>query len=610
MSEAAAAEQPSVDDGDDVELTEEEIEELKRQAAHKASKDLLAAARANDSSAAMACLQVPGVRIDLTEINGGSVWTPLHYAALNGDAPLVDGLLAAGAAGAYTQAVEKKSKRELQALQAAIQGAPPRDAHESFEEEEDPATFINTPLLWSCFKGWMPTTLSLLDAGYSLADVDTVGNTALHLGGASKVLPVVELLLASGADPSARNRYLLTPLDVATTEPIRDALRSAMRQQGRVPPAYTPQQEAAARQKREAERKAQSLQLRSIAGALSEILSRPVPSSLEEEADRVAELEKAKAAAEGTNGVVDGAVIAEAGTQIQRLELSSAMRLHLSATVEQHPIITQAAYVGFVNKLERYAKVAERQGCNPNLVASARATVARSFSEFWLFKIEEELKGVECASLDLEPRLDLLEARIEAATAAEASESLILSASKVLERFRSEVALAIELDDKQPPYKLPPAEADTEELNKKDLAKFMAEYWTPDDSGYIKETTEEEGCQPFPLPPGFNKAEDDEEWAANPMKALINTPEGYIWVPSKALIGLREYARELDVALVRATNSASFAPLCERARERLLAIETDIQQLEVKDETDMTTAEALASKNSKKMKAALTKKKK
>ena len=90
-------------------------------------------------------------------------------------------------------------------------------------------------------------------------------------------------------------------------------------------------------------------------------------------------------------------------------------------------------------------------------------------------------------------------------------------------------------------------------------------------------------------------------------QALINTPEGYIWIPSKALLRLREATHTLDVALAKATNLEAFAGLREDGRARLVQLEADVRQLELKDETDMAVAEAAAAKASKKLKAAMKK---
>ena len=64
---------------------------------------------------------------------------------------------------------------------------------------------------------------------------------------------------------------------------------------------------------------------------------------------------------------------------------------------------------------------------------------------------------------------------------------------------------------------------------------------------------------------------------------------------------LREASKKLDVAIVKASNKEGFAPLVSEARVCLQKIEADLQQLEMKDEADMTVGEAAAIKASKKM---------
>jgi hypothetical protein len=46
-------------------------------------------------------------------------------------------------------------------------------------------------------------------------------------------------------------------------------------------------------------------------------------------------------------------IIDAATAQIALFELTSATRVHLAATQQQHPVVTQAAYTQYVNKLER-----------------------------------------------------------------------------------------------------------------------------------------------------------------------------------------------------------------------------------------------------------------
>jgi len=189
--------EPSVAEGTegDEGLSEEELEELRLKAAAQASKDLVAYARTNHSAAALLCCET-ATRVDWCE-RGSPDWSALHYAALHGDTPLLDRLLALNAHQGYLTANDKRTRRELKE-QLATSGSSVTQSngeleHDAFDETEDGHLLMNTPLHWSCFKGHMPTTLSLLDAGYSLKDLDKVGNTPLHLAGASRNLAVVEV---------------------------------------------------------------------------------------------------------------------------------------------------------------------------------------------------------------------------------------------------------------------------------------------------------------------------------------------------------------------------------------------------------------------------------
>ena len=56
------------------------------------------------------------------------------------------------------------------------------------------------------------------------------------------------------------------------------------------------------------------------------------------------------------------------------------------------------------------------------------------------------------------------------------AESLLTSSSALLERFNSEVSLSLQLES-VPSYTMPPPEEDIAELNKKQLAAFLAEHW-------------------------------------------------------------------------------------------------------------------------------------
>ena len=70
----------------------------------------------------------------------------------------------------------------------------------------------------------------LLNAQLSTTDVDTYGNTALHLAAAGGRVDIVRSLLHAGVDLNARNYHGNVALDLATDLSVRALLQRAMRQ--------------------------------------------------------------------------------------------------------------------------------------------------------------------------------------------------------------------------------------------------------------------------------------------------------------------------------------------------------------------------------------------
>ena len=89
---------------------------------------------------------------------------------------------------------------------------------------------LNSPLLWAAFKGHLRCLWLLLSAQLSTTDVDTYGNTALHLAAAGGHLECVRSLLYAGVDLNARNFHGNVALDLATDPDVRGLLGKAMAQ--------------------------------------------------------------------------------------------------------------------------------------------------------------------------------------------------------------------------------------------------------------------------------------------------------------------------------------------------------------------------------------------
>ena len=89
---------------------------------------------------------------------------------------------------------------------------------------------LNSPLLWAAYKGHLKCVWLLLNAQLSTTDVDTYGNTALHLAAAGGHTDCVTSLLHAGVDLHARNYHGNTAADLATQPDVSALLGKAMQQ--------------------------------------------------------------------------------------------------------------------------------------------------------------------------------------------------------------------------------------------------------------------------------------------------------------------------------------------------------------------------------------------
>ena len=211
------------------EMEEVDLESLK--------PELFARARDNDTEAVLKYIEegVPPTFIDF------SGWTALHWAAKNGNSRLVRALLDAGASAPYHYTVKTTLNEESESPKVAenINPGGSRSLSETFQRmqrravEEETADFSplllkNTPLLWAAFKGHLYIVWMLLLDGYATADVDDMGNTAVHLAASAGHGKVVEVLVRDGANCNAVNIYKNLPIDTCTHPFIRDTLLTAM----------------------------------------------------------------------------------------------------------------------------------------------------------------------------------------------------------------------------------------------------------------------------------------------------------------------------------------------------------------------------------------------
>lgn len=87
----------------------------------------------------------------------------------------------------------------------------------------------NTPLLWACLKGNWRVMCVLLKEGLPWDDIDSAGNTAVHLAASSNTFKTLELLLEYGVDITLKNSRSHTPLDLTTNPESIALLRKCLK---------------------------------------------------------------------------------------------------------------------------------------------------------------------------------------------------------------------------------------------------------------------------------------------------------------------------------------------------------------------------------------------
>ena len=75
-----------------------------------------------------------------------------------------------------------------------------------------------TPLMMASGKGHVPIINSLLDKGANINHQNDANYTALHSAVLHNNLAVVKVLLERGADKSLRDKWKLTPLEIARNQ--------------------------------------------------------------------------------------------------------------------------------------------------------------------------------------------------------------------------------------------------------------------------------------------------------------------------------------------------------------------------------------------------------
>mmetsp|Transcript_16234 Transcript_16234/g.32399 ORF Transcript_16234/g.32399 Transcript_16234/m.32399 type:complete len:559 (+) Transcript_16234:102-1778(+) len=483
-------------------------------------------------------------------------WTMLHWAAFNGSVAVTSALLDAGANTAYKEA-------KMSALLRAQAGR---------SISRSPAAIcMNTPLHLSASQGHLRVTWLLLQAKYSVDDLDSVGNSPLHIAAAHKRKHIVNCLIEHVSLCHMKNNFHNKPIDLCTDPPTRMLLKAAMSK----PVLSGPEREEAQQKHLE---------------ELVEIEESIQGVDIDSDAVDIDELEE-KIRAGVEFGISEE--VAEFGRSlVKEMKLEKKLKKQIADLKSHAPIVTQTLYCTYVNALQQtVASVSalisppldsgdgdagsEPPSAIADMLKTASALCATSHSEYWLKVATSSVANVPCASEDTKEMMGRLQESVEKAELNEADADLVAEGKSVHARLTSELEL-VRAKASFPTVLLPPS--NPEDMSSKELKEYWleADPEKPVNTGEIKQTRE------WPLPP-----EDT---------------GSYVWVPSSAFQDLSSAFSRLSAGIEAGAAAGANGGLLEEAREVLAEKEGEMKKLEEKDAADRGVAVAAAEKLAKKLK--------
>eukprot|EP00519_Triparma_laevis_P007072 CAMPEP_0182497304 /NCGR_PEP_ID=MMETSP1321-20130603/5807_1 /TAXON_ID=91990 /ORGANISM="Bolidomonas sp., Strain RCC1657" /LENGTH=542 /DNA_ID=CAMNT_0024701143 /DNA_START=21 /DNA_END=1649 /DNA_ORIENTATION=+ len=533
---------------DDFAFSDEEEEEIDPATL---CPDLYSAVQKNDTDKSMEFLEME-VPVDfLPEAsdennNKPCTWTMLHWAAFHGNVALTSALLENDANADYKEA---KMSAKLRAQAGRAETAP-------F------AVCMNTPLHLAATKGHLRVCWTLIQASYSVDDLDNVGNTPLHLAAAHKNKAVLNCLIEHASLAHKKNNFQNKAIDLCTDKECRALLKAAMSR-----PVLS-----------EVEREeVQNKHLDELVDYEESIQS----VDMDSKNINIEELEEKL-----RSGIEFGisSEVAELGENlIKELRLEQKLKKQINDLKENAPIITQTLYCDYVNSLEETVSEVQKlvdpespdSSALSEMVETAKALCKTAHSEYWLQVATKSVSDVECATEATVKLMGRLKESIAKAGMNEANEDLISAGTKVHSRLTSEVEL-LRAKESFPTVKLPPS--DPEEMSSKELK----EYWVEDDPE---------------KPINIGKIQETREWPLPPEDTGV-----YDWIPSVAYSSLKSACDRLSAALTSGGSVGANPSLLSEATDALNLKTVDVKILEQKNEEDKATAVAAAEKMAKKLK--------
>lgn len=559
--------------------------------------DLYDAAVANDTEKV---LQFLDINVPPTYIDSKNGFTALHWAAMNGNVPIVKKLLECDASEPYHRMIErnKRAKAPIKSIPkfASQNGAIDESADEeeagmyetkfdnqTIEDEEAEAEADeeiekasehsiditkNTPLLWATYRGHLRVIWHLLNDGYSPNDLDKMGNNALHLAAAIGDLRILKVLIDDGGNANLVNHYKNLPVDMAKNKDSREMLKQAM-----IAGASMTEKDIVA--KHEDNMRKYQRMMYNLRGAVeragelckSDILGSFAELAKQQEKLKDASLTLSDALVEGCDWCLDKDIITEGEDYLRKLELTQELMGDIISLQGFVPIKTQDVYLEHVTKVEKSIEACHSIGITEAQLSNALDLVSRCQIEYWLNVLLVRLKDVVTADDSNEHDMNKLKAALNKAEFLRADAKLIEDGRKFLGRLLAELGMSRAIEA-IPAYKLPlPPDVIAPEG-----------YWDERNLGKFSEETEG-----FPLPP--------------PDKS------DYIWLPAAAYTELGAALDRLKESCNGSEELGANPDITEKCKTTIAQVEKDYKALEAKDTSDRASALEVVKKMAKKLRA-------
>lgn len=498
---------------------------------------LYKAVRTNSTAEALVLLkQNDDAQLDLMYVdpNNSAGWTPLLWTSYHGNEELVSKLI-----------------------------------------ESDPAQLScspnNTALHIAAQRGNLSVCWILLLSSVDINSRDASDNTSLHSAAAGGYDSIVTLLIGFGFDVKAKNKFLLTPLEVCTDKKCRAILQDALLAQARDVSS--------------------SSQILSVMYAAKSSYLKDIVNGKRDGVD-IIELEKSLG--EFNEFGLPQHVIRLGVLRVAWLKRLKEIADATKVLQDASPITSASIYESTVNSLRKLIQGAETdmsgdvsngaesaQGDPPTsivgILQEARGACEIANAEYWLGKTLESCTASSNEEVSRElksSRIADLEEAIQRANDLRGSTELITQASSAVARMKAELELQDALDN-LPAVRLPAPEM---------TPKEEKTYWEARDIGKIEQ------FEGYPI--------------------LPEGKEDYTWVESESLSTLRLALQRLDSAIAAAATSGVDDSTVENARSLLANKAKERDALEAKNDADRMDAVAGAKKTAMKLRKKKRKKKK